>query len=99
MSCCEHGGVWVRGSRRCAAGIVGPNGAGKSTLFRMIMGLEAPDAGTLRVGETVVPMRAPRPRSAGPMHGRTCTLAQEPVSQHACGIAAHARSLSTKLRC
>ena len=36
-------------------GIVGPNGAGKTTLFRMIAGQEAPDAGTLRVGETVQP--------------------------------------------
>ena len=35
------------------AGIVGPNGAGKTTLFRMIAGQEAPDDGTLRVGETV----------------------------------------------
>jgi len=34
-------------------GIVGPNGAGKTTLFRMIAGQEAPDAGTLSVGETV----------------------------------------------
>ncbi len=34
-------------------GIIGPNGAGKTTLFKMIMGLEKPDAGTLRVGETV----------------------------------------------
>ncbi len=34
-------------------GIVGPNGAGKTTLFRMIAGQEAPDSGTLRVGETV----------------------------------------------
>ena len=34
-------------------GIIGPNGAGKTTLFRMIMGAEKPDAGTLRVGETV----------------------------------------------
>ena len=36
-------------------GIIGPNGAGKTTLFKMIMGLEQPDSGTLRVGETVVP--------------------------------------------
>jgi sulfate-transporting ATPase len=36
-------------------GIIGPNGAGKTTLFRMIVGQEKPDAGTLRVGETVVP--------------------------------------------
>ncbi len=34
-------------------GVVGPNGAGKTTLFRMIVGQEKPDAGTLRVGETV----------------------------------------------
>ena len=34
-------------------GVVGPNGAGKTTLFRMIMGQEAPDRGTLRLGETV----------------------------------------------
>jgi ATP-binding cassette ChvD family protein len=34
-------------------GVIGPNGAGKTTLFRMIVGQEAPDAGTLRVGETV----------------------------------------------
>jgi ATP-binding cassette ChvD family protein len=34
-------------------GVVGPNGAGKTTLFRMIAGEEAPDAGALRVGETV----------------------------------------------
>jgi ATP-binding cassette ChvD family protein len=36
-------------------GIIGPNGAGKTTLFRMIVGQEKPDAGRLRVGETVVP--------------------------------------------
>jgi ATP-binding cassette ChvD family protein len=34
-------------------GVIGPNGAGKTTLFRMITGQEQPDAGTLRVGETV----------------------------------------------
>jgi len=34
-------------------GVVGPNGAGKTTLFRMIAGEERPDAGELRVGETV----------------------------------------------
>ncbi|MGA8192398.1 MAG: energy-dependent translational throttle protein EttA [Acetobacteraceae bacterium] len=34
-------------------GVIGPNGAGKTTLFRMIIGQEEPDAGTLRVGETV----------------------------------------------
>ena len=35
-------------------GVIGPNGAGKTTLFRMIVGQEKPDAGTLRLGETVV---------------------------------------------
>ncbi len=34
-------------------GIIGPNGAGKTTLFKMIAGLEKPDAGTFEVGETV----------------------------------------------
>ena len=34
-------------------GIIGPNGAGKTTLFRLIMGLETPDAGDFSVGETV----------------------------------------------
>lgn len=34
-------------------GIIGPNGAGKSTLFRMITGQEAPDAGSIELGETV----------------------------------------------
>lgn len=37
-------------------GIIGGNGAGKSTLFKMIMKQEKPDAGTLALGETVVPM-------------------------------------------
>jgi energy-dependent translational throttle protein EttA len=34
-------------------GVIGPNGAGKTTLFRMIVGEEKPDDGTIRVGETV----------------------------------------------
>ena len=34
-------------------GIIGPNGAGKTTLFRMIMGQEKPDSGTIRIAETV----------------------------------------------
>src|SRR5438552_523583 len=34
-------------------GIIGPNGAGKTTLFRLIAGLEPPDSGTVRTGETV----------------------------------------------
>ena len=34
-------------------GVIGPNGAGKTTLFRMIVGKEKPDGGSLKVGETV----------------------------------------------
>ena len=34
-------------------GVIGPNGAGKTTLFRLIMGLEKPDSGEFKVGETV----------------------------------------------
>ena len=34
-------------------GVIGPNGAGKTTLFRLIMGLEQPDSGTIEIGETV----------------------------------------------
>ena len=41
---CRRGGI---------VGVIGPNGAGKTTLFRMIIGQEKPDGGTLRVGETV----------------------------------------------
>jgi ATP-binding cassette ChvD family protein len=35
-------------------GVIGANGAGKTTLFRMVVGQEKPDAGTLRIGDTVV---------------------------------------------
>src|SRR5262249_57156534 len=34
-------------------GVIGPNGAGKTTLFRMITGQDKPDAGTLKIGDTV----------------------------------------------
>ncbi|MBP1604947.1 MAG: ettA [Acidobacteria bacterium] len=34
-------------------GVIGPNGAGKTTMFRLITGQERPDAGTLRIGDTV----------------------------------------------
>jgi len=34
-------------------GVIGPNGAGKTTLFRMMVGQEQPDSGTLRIGDTV----------------------------------------------
>src|SRR5204863_3590863 len=45
-------------------GIIGPNGAGKTTLFRMIVGQEKPDAGLLRVGDTVVPAYVDQNRDA-----------------------------------
>jgi ATP-binding cassette ChvD family protein len=45
-------------------GVIGPNGAGKTTLFRMIVGQEKPDAGTLRVGETVSPAYVDQNRDA-----------------------------------
>ena len=45
-------------------GVIGPNGAGKTTLFRMITGQEKPDAGTLRLGETVQPGHVDQSRDA-----------------------------------
>jgi ATPase subunit of ABC transporter with duplicated ATPase domains len=39
--------------KNAIVGIVGPNGVGKSTLFRMIMGKEQPDSGSVSIGETV----------------------------------------------
>jgi len=45
-------------------GVIGPNGAGKTTMFRMLMGREQPDAGTLRIGETVKPAWVDQSRDA-----------------------------------
>jgi ATP-binding cassette ChvD family protein len=45
-------------------GVIGGNGAGKTTLFRMIVGEEQPDAGTLRLGDTVVPAYVNQSRDA-----------------------------------
>jgi sulfate-transporting ATPase len=45
-------------------GVIGPNGAGKTTLFRMIVGQEKPDGGSLRVGESVVPAYVDQSRDA-----------------------------------
>ncbi len=45
-------------------GVIGPNGAGKTTLFRIITGQEEPDAGTLRVGESVKPAYVDQSRDA-----------------------------------
>lgn len=39
--------------KNAIVGIIGPNGVGKSTLFRMIMGNEQPDSGTITIGDTV----------------------------------------------
>jgi ATPase subunit of ABC transporter with duplicated ATPase domains len=39
--------------KNAIVGIIGPNGVGKSTLFKMIMGLEKPDSGTITIGDTV----------------------------------------------
>jgi len=46
-------GLEFRLPRSGIVGVIGPNGAGKTTLFRMIVGQEKPDEGTLEVGETV----------------------------------------------
>jgi sulfate-transporting ATPase len=45
-------------------GIIGPNGAGKTTLFKMIIGEQKPDAGNLRIGDTVVPAHVDQNRDA-----------------------------------
>ena len=39
--------------RNGIVGVIGPNGVGKTTLFKTIVGLEQPDSGTVKVGETV----------------------------------------------
>jgi ATP-binding cassette ChvD family protein len=39
--------------RNGIVGVIGPNGAGKTTLFKTIMGMESPDSGSVKVGETV----------------------------------------------
>ncbi len=47
---CQAGGF------RRRAGIIGGNGAGKTTLFRMMLGAQQADGGSITLGETVVPM-------------------------------------------
>jgi ATP-binding cassette ChvD family protein len=47
-------------------GVIGPNGAGKTTLFKLIVGTEKPDAGSLRVGETVKIAHVDQSRDALP---------------------------------
>ena len=46
-------GLTFRLPRSGIVGVIGPNGAGKTTLFRMLVGQEKPDAGALRIGDTV----------------------------------------------
>jgi energy-dependent translational throttle protein EttA len=46
-------GLSMKIPKNAVVGIIGPNGVGKSTLFRMIMGEEKPDEGTITIGETV----------------------------------------------
>ena len=53
--------------RNGIVGVIGPNGVGKTTLFKTIVGLEEPDSGTVRVGETVKrQLRRPDPRRDRP---------------------------------
>ena len=58
-------------------GFVGPNGAGKSTTMRVILGLDAPDAGSALIGGTALPQPAPSPasRSARCLTPAPCTRA------------------------
>ncbi|HVE66507.1 MAG TPA: energy-dependent translational throttle protein EttA [Thermoanaerobaculia bacterium] len=51
-------------------GVIGPNGAGKTTLFKMIVGHEKPDGGTLKVGDTVIPSYVDQDRDR-PEPGKT----------------------------
>jgi len=49
-------------------GVIGPNGAGKTTLFRLMLGQEQPDAGTLRIGDTVKFAHVDQSRDSLPDH-------------------------------
>lgn len=65
------------------AGIIGGNGAGKTTLFRMMLGTEQPDSGSITLGSTVVPMYA---EQVAPVH---TAAAQPPPPQTASTLCLH----------
>jgi ATP-binding cassette ChvD family protein len=46
-------GLSFKVPRNAVVGIIGPNGAGKTTLFKLLSGVDTPDTGTVRIGETV----------------------------------------------
>ena len=53
--------------RNGIVGVIGPNGVGKTTLFKTIVGLEKPDSGSVRIGDTVqLSLRRPEPRRDRP---------------------------------
>src|SRR5690554_7590762 len=55
-------------------GVIGPNGAGKTTLFRMIEGMETPDAGPFEVGEPVVTAYVDQAHEAIDPHKPVCQV-------------------------
>src|SRR5271165_990164 len=55
--------------RNGIVGVLGPNGVGKTTLFKMIIGEEKPDSGTIRIGETVSISYVDQQKLAGVMSG------------------------------
>lgn len=60
----RHGQKVLVDVKTAVAGIIGANGAGKSTLFRMLVGQEQPDGGSLKVGETVKTMYVDQSRES-----------------------------------
>jgi ATP-binding cassette ChvD family protein len=76
-------------------GIVGPNGAGKTTLFKMLIGLEKPDAGALKIGETVRLAYADQGREAL-VPGRSV---YEIISEGTDGIRLGGREISARAYC
>ena len=76
-------------------GVIGPNGAGKTTLFRMITGQEKPDAGDLKVGETVVMGYVDQSREAlNPNH-----TVWEEISQKRDDVTINKRTIPSRAYC